>query len=946
MSRRVVRSRPRRSRAELGLLARVARLLSRHPLTVGVMAFVATLLLAVPVLTMAPTEQASQEPGGPAFDAREVLDRRLAPEVATEFFLVEAATGRLLEPASLRELHERLEQLRSGPATAPLLVEVYDPMLDLRRLGGLTLTDAVEAALSAQGSAGLAAASDAAVADTVDAIVGQVGPVALGLDQDAEVAADGSWRATGLALPLALDNAALGGGSGGARIGGDTSQREEALRDVRDVLRGGAAGERVSRADAGALQAHAVAADVNLTSAEQGEAAGPFIAVAVLLTLLLVGATFRSVWTVAVVGSGIAALMIWLQGWSNLLGLRQDQILATIVPIALLAFGIDFAFHAIGRLEEERASGRPPRGALAVGLTGVGGALLLVLASDVAAFLSNTVSGIESIVQFGIAAALGLGVAFLLLGVVAPTVLAGIAERVDPPPAGRLAGLWRAVASVAIAGLTTTSVLGTVFLDPVVGIAVFVLLVLLAVVLPTWLAARRHAQVLAGTRPARRPAHQRGHHPEVLAAGLGAGLAGIARRGAVILPAVAVVTVVAVVGATQVETRFDVRDFFASDTDFVVALDALDRIVGENGGEPTQIVVTADLADPEVLARLGATVDDLSALDTEVFATGSDGRTLVDGGVVDVVRYATLTPATRARVEAASGTALVDADGNGLPEDADAVAAILDLAAERGLGPTDGQLVWTPARVSAVLDRSPGADATVLTLQLPGSREVAAIAEAQAALEPELDELRAGLQRDDPAATVTLAGAPVIRQLTLDAISRALLLSLPIAVLACLAVATVAMRSVRTAVIAIVPILLVVPWLYGTMWAMGYAVNLVTGTIGAISIGIGIDFAIHLVARFREEHARLGDRDLAMRATGAGTGVALVASAVSSIAGFVVLAFAPMPLFAAYGVLTALMIAMALTATLLVLPPLLRLSTRDLPGPPPSHHESPAAARA
>ena len=153
------------------------------------------------------------------------------------------------------------------------------------------------------------------------------------------------------------------------------------------------------------------------------------------------------------------------------------------------------------------------------------------------------------------------------------------------------------------------------------------------------------------------------------------------------------------------------------------------------------------------------------------------------------------------------------------------------------------------------------------------------------------------------------------------------------------------MRSLRSAAIAIVPILLVVPWLYGTMWAAGYSINLVTGTIGAISIGIGIDFAIHLIARYREEHARLGDRDLAMRATGAGTGVALVASALSSIVGFLVLAFAPMPLFAAYGLLTALMIAMALTATLLVLPPLLRLSTRDLPAPVVPHREVAAAIR-
>jgi len=40
-------------------------------------------------------------------------------------------------------------------------------------------------------------------------------------------------------------------------------------------------------------------------------------------------------------------------------------------------------------------------------------------------------------------------------------------------------------------------------------------------------------------------------------------------------------------------------------------------------------------------------------------------------------------------------------------------------------------------------------------------------------------------------------------------------------------------------------------------------------------------------------------------------------------------ALAPMPMFASYGLLTAVMIAMALTASLLVLPSLLMLVTKD-----------------
>ncbi|MFK8024312.1 MAG: MMPL family transporter, partial [Ilumatobacter sp.] len=109
----------------------------------------------------------------------------------------------------------------------------------------------------------------------------------------------------------------------------------------------------------------------------------------------------------------------------------------------------------------------------------------------------------------------------------------------------------------------------------------------------------------------------------------------------------------------------------------------------------------------------------------------------------------------------------------------------------------------------------------------------------------------------------------------------------------------------------------------------GYAINLVTATIAAVSIGIGIDFAIHFIVRYREELERYGQRDQAARVTASATGTALIASAFSSAVGFGILALAPMPLFAAYGLLTAIMIGLALAATLLVLPGVLVTITSD-----------------
>ena len=55
----------------------------------------------------------------------------------------------------------------------------------------------------------------------------------------------------------------------------------------------------------------------------------------------------------------------------------------------------------------------------------------------------------------------------------------------------------------------------------------------------------------------------------------------------------------------------------------------------------------------------------------------------------------------------------------------------------------------------------------------------------------------------------------------------------------------------------------------------------------------------------------------------------MLSSAVSSAVGFFILSFAPMPMFAVYGLLTAVMISMAAAATLLVLPSLLVAITKD-----------------
>ena len=210
--------------------------------------------------------------------------------------------------------------------------------------------------------------------------------------------------------------------------------------------------------------------------------------------LIVVGIVLRSYWSVALVGGALAILIVWLKGISNLVGLDGSIIMSFIVPIAMISFGVDFAFHAIGRYREEASESRmSPGEAYVAGLAAVSAALLLALASDSLAFLSNVTSGIPAIIQFGIGASIALASAYLILGVVTPLALMRVESLTGGSsggPAtlvGRVAS-WAAVGAAALtAGFT---VLFLVFF-PFIGAPMLAVYLAVFIAAPLWIASRR-----------------------------------------------------------------------------------------------------------------------------------------------------------------------------------------------------------------------------------------------------------------------------------------------------------------------------------------------------------------------------------------------------------------------------------------------------------------------
>ncbi len=885
------------------------RLLDHTGLVLAVIVVI-TGALAVPFLTMAPEVSASTEPEGDVFTARDRIDETFVSSIHPVFMVVEADNGDMLTVESASALLSAEEALRADPVLGANLFSYYEPETGSEEgadvVGVVTLVGLIDAELRTQGIDGVAGATDDQVKAVGSSLIDRLGPRSdvAGISARSEQAADGTWTVPALNFVVLSDNQLLGFGNTSVALGGDTDV-EEYDREIREVFR------------VDGLESHAVAIDVNLTSQEQGAVAGPFIGFTILAVLVLVGLTFRSYWVLATVSVAFLALIVWLKGITNLIGLEDDLVLSLIVPVAMISFGVDFAFHAIGRYREERAEGRPAAGAFVAGMAAVSAALLLALTSDATAFLANLTSGIESINQFGLGAAIALASAYVLLGIVAPLVVARIEADVPAPRPGTTATALRVLAGAGAAAMTMASVLFMVFVLPPVGLALAAVTALTVLAVP-YLVHRRRAGVRVGE------VESTGGGDATLARPIGAAVATLARRPAVVLGVAAVVTAGAAVLAVRVPAEFDVEDFFASDTDFVVGLDQLDRHVGDRGGEPALLYVEGDLTDPEALASVQGRLDEIRSLDTENLARDVDG-VRIEGGIFEVFDAAWASPVMAGLVAEQTGVVLSDDDGDAIPDTGDQVEALIATASTTGVPLDAERLLLTPDDVATVVSLDGADSSTVFQMGVVDSRAQESVTSSRDALEPIAEAIS-----DDLGGTfVQVTGSAFVREASLEATNRALQVSLPVAVLACLLVAGVFLRSVRYGFAAILPILMVVAWLYAFMYLAGFAINLVTATIAAVSIGIGIDFAIHFIARYREELARHGVRATAVRVTGEGTGLALVASAISSAVGFGILAFAPMPLFAAYGLLTALMILLALVATLAVLPSILVLFTGD-----------------
>lgn len=134
--------------------------------------------------------------------------------------------------------------------------------------------------------------------------------------------------------------------------------------------------------------------------------------------------------------------------------------------------------------------------------------------------------------------------------------------------------------------------------------------------------------------------------------------------------------------------------------------------------------------------------------------------------------------------------------------------------------------------------------------------------------------------------------------------------------------------SIRAGLVALVPNLFPVAILFAVMAASGIPLNVGTSMVAAIALGICVDDTMHAMSRFHEELKRQPSREQALIAMVRAEATPIMATSIALSAGFAVFATSSFAPVSHFGLLSAMVILVALLATFVITP--LLLSTTKL----------------
>ena len=170
---------------------------------------------------------------------------------------------------------------------------------------------------------------------------------------------------------------------------------------------------------------------------------------------------------------------------------------------------------------------------------------------------------------------------------------------------------------------------------------------------------------------------------------------------------------------------------------------------------------------------------------------------------------------------------------------------------------------------------------------------------------------------------VRLSGILVMYNNVLQSLFQSQILTIGVVMLAIMLMFLTLFKSLPIAIICIIPNAIAAALVLGIMGWLDIPLDIMTITIAAISVGIGVDNTIHYMERFRREFSRFGNYRETMFCCHNSIGRAMYFTSMTIVAGFSILSLSNFIPSIVFGLLTSFAMLVALIGSLTLLPQLL-----------------------
>ncbi|MDD3398657.1 MAG: MMPL family transporter, partial [Candidatus Methanomethylophilaceae archaeon] len=365
-------------------------------------------------------------------------------------------------------------------------------------------------------------------------------------------------------------------------------------------------------------------------------------------------------------------------------------------------------------------------------------------------------------------------------------------------------------------------------------------------------------------------------------------------------------------GAANVSYEFDLFDFLPEGTEGAELLQFIFEEFDSTGMSTASVLIYGDATDPQLIKAMETSISRMLNTPDVINVSGSVQAQYIGSvlfGAYNVTANGTYNVLYPAFFNVSNGAIL-----NGTTQ-SDVQTLVFLLVSEQ-----EPEIL---ANLASVVGTYDGRNVTQILVP------VSDVIDNDEAL-----ALRGSLNQDiqpitdlDAEAIVTsanIANAVVMDEMS-DSQMQSLIITLAFTVLALSMVMLYLYRAPMLGVLAVIPTLVSVVAVWGTMFILDISLNVMTLTIAALTVGMGVTYGIHITHRFNAELSDGRSVEDAVRRTTRQTGKGVLGAALTTSVGFAIIGFSAMVPMQQFGIITAMAILYSYLGASLVLPSMLVL---------------------